>query len=363
MSTGRVPRKRGGSNTASEAPAQSAREAGLRYVSDQLPGIRRLRNGSGFRYVGADGQPLGDRDRLDRIRKLAIPPAWTEVWICPSPLGHIQATGRDVRGRKQYRYHPRWRAYRDENKFSRMVALSEVLPRLRRQVEQDLTRTGLPREKVLATVVRLLEWTCIRVGNEEYARANRSFGLTTLKDQHVEIRGSRIRFEFRGKSGKVHACDISDRRLAGIVKSCQAIPGQELFQYYDEAGDRHPINSEDVNDYIREVTGGDFSAKDFRTWTGTMLAAEALRTIGTAGSAREAKSNVLKAVDQVAEQLNNTRAICRKYYIHPAIFETYTEGTLLSTYKRELRRARATGLEREEAAVLALLRSRERLAA
>ena len=348
---------------ATVGPEVAAREAGLRYVSDQLPGIRRKRQGKGFGYVEQSGRALRDAEQLTRIRRLAIPPAYQDVWICPDPRGHIQATGRDARGRKQYRYHPRWRAVRDETKFTRMIAFSEVLPQVRTRVEKDLDLPALPKEKVLATVVRLLEWTCIRVGNEEYAKANKSFGLTTLKNQHVEIKGSTVRFEFRGKSGKVHSCDLSDRRLARIVQRCQAIPGQELFQYLDAEGQRQPINSEDVNEYIRGITGGDFTAKDFRTWTGTMLAAAALREIGAAEDAREAKSHFLKAIDQVASQLNNTRAVCRKYYVHPMLFEAYTEGTLLNTYERELGRARAKGLEREEAAVLAILKARIKLAA
>jgi DNA topoisomerase I len=344
-------------------PEESAAEAGLRYVTDGLPGIRRKKAGKSFTYVDPAGKPVRDPAQLKRIRALAIPPAYTEVWICPDPRGHIQATGRDARSRKQYRYHPRWRAVRDETKFTRLLGFAEVLPRMRERVERDLDRPGLPREKVLATVVRLLEWTCIRVGNEEYARSNRSFGLTTLKDQHVEVSGSTIRFEFRGKSGKVHACDVNDRRLARIVRRCLAIPGQELFQYLEEDGNRRSINSEDVNDYIREIAGADFSAKDFRTWTGTMLAAGALRDLGPAGNARDAKTNFLRAVDRVSEQLNNTRAVCRKYYIHPALFEAYSEGSLLSRYERELKRARAKGLEKEEAALLAILRARLKLAA
>lgn len=358
----RLSRKTSGRTVQAE-PVVSAREAGLRYVSDTTPGIRRKKAGRSFSYVDAAGKPIRDPDHLARIRALAIPPAYTEVWISPDPRGHIQATGRDARGRKQYRYHPKWRATRDETKFNRMLAFADILPRLRAQIEKDLDRPGLPKDKVLATVVRLLEWTCIRVGNDEYARSNKSYGLTTLKDQHVEISGSTIRFEFRGKSGKAHTCDVSDRRLAGIVRRCQAIPGQELFQYIDEAGQRQTINSEDVNEYIRRISGQDFSAKDFRTWTGTMLAAAALNQIGRAGSEREAKSHYLKAIDQVSRQLNNTRAVCRKYYVHPALFESYTEGTLLDNFERELKRARARGLAREEAAVLAILKARLQMAA
>jgi DNA topoisomerase-1 len=265
---------------------------------------------------------------LARIRALAIPPAYTDVWICPDPRGHLQATGRDARGRKQYRYHPEWRAVRDETKFERMVAFSEALPGIRAQVDRDLRRQGLPREKVLATIVRLLECTAIRVGNDEYAKANASFGLTTLKDQHVEISGSRLRFEFRGKSGKTQAVDLTDRQLARIVANCQAIPGAELFQYLDEDGKHQAVDSGDVNDYIRRISGQSFTAKDFRTWAGTMLAVGALREAGSFTTAKEAKSKLLGAIDQVAQRLNNTRAVCRKYYIHPTIQEMYLAGRL-----------------------------------
>ncbi len=344
-------------------PILSAKEAGLRYVSDMQPGIRRRKAGKSFSYLDPSGKVLRDALQLDRIRKLAIPPAYTEVWISPDPRGHIQATGRDARGRKQYRYHPRWRAVRDETKFNRLLAFAEVLPELRAQVEEDLELPGLPKEKVLATVVRLLEWTCIRIGNDEYARTNKSFGLTTLKDQHVEIRGSRVKFEFRGKSGKTHSCDVSDRRVATIVRRCQAIPGQELFQYFDETGQRQTISSEDVNEYIRRISGDDFSAKDFRTWSGTMLAAASLREIGAARTAREAKSHYLKALDQVSQQLNNTRSVCRKYYVHPALFDTYSAGTLLNDFEGELKRARAEGLDQTEAAVVAILKARLKIAA
>jgi DNA topoisomerase-1 len=340
---------------------ESAQAAGLRYVSDIMPGIRRKKAGKGFTYVGTDGKTIRDAKELARIRSLAVPPAYTDVWICPTPNGHIQATGRDARGRKQYRYHPKWREVRDETKFGRMLAFSEVLPRIRRRVEKDLARSALPRQKILATVVRLLECTRIRVGNEEYSRANRSFGLTTLQDRHVEVSGSKLRFEFRGKSGKVHSVSLSDRRLARIVHRCQALPGEDLFQYVDDEGVRQTIGSGDVNDYIREISGEEFTAKDFRTWAGTILAVAALTEGGAWTSQRQAKSNVLRAIDQVAEQLNNTRAICRKYYVHPAVFETYLAGTMLETLqngtKEAAKKYAATkDLSPEEVAVVRLLR-------
>ena len=339
-------------------PTESAQAAGLRYVSDASPGIRRRRSGRGFSYVGQDGRTLRDPATLARIRSLAIPPAYTDVWICPSSTGHIQATGRDARGRKQYRYHPKWREVRDETKFGRMLAFSDTLPGLRKRVDEDLVRPGLPKEKVLATVVRLLECTGIRVGNDEYAKANRSFGLTTLQDRHVEISGASLRFEFRGKSGKIHQVSLSDRRLARIVARCQAVPGADLFQYLDDEGNRVAIGSGDVNDYLREITGEEFTAKDFRTWAGTLQAAAALDVAGPAPSEREAKAAILRAIDLVAERLNNTRAVCRKYYVHPAILETYEAGTLHEALNNggPPARAGASGLNDDEQAVVRLLR-------
>ena len=338
-------------------PAEAAVTAGLRYVTDSRPGIRRRRSGKGFTYVGPDGKPVRDAATLERIRKLAIPPAYADVWICPDPRGHLQATGRDARGRKQYRYHPRWREVRDETKFGRMIAFSLALPKIRRRVETDLASTGLSRDKVLAAIVRLLECSCIRVGNEEYARSNESFGLTTLKDDHVEVSGSKIRFEFKGKSGKTHAVDISDRRLAKIVAHCQSIPGEELFQYLDDNGERQTVDSGDVNDYIRRAAGDEFTAKDFRTWSGTILAVEALQRAGGFNSQREGKSKMLGAIDRVAEQLNNTRAVCRKYYIHPAVLESYLEGTLVEELSPSSRNGkRATRLSTMETSVLSLIR-------
>jgi DNA topoisomerase I len=336
---------------------ESAQAAGLRYVSDANPGIRRKRAGKGFSYVGVDGRPVRDKATLARIRSLAIPPAYTEVWICPTANGHLQATGRDARGRKQYRYHPRWREVRDETKFGRMLAFSEVLPRLRARLEEDLAKPGLPREKVLATVVRLLECTAIRVGNDEYARSNRSFGLTTLQDRHVEISGSTLRFEFRGKSGKVHRVALSDRRLARIVARCQALPGADLFQYEDDEGKQVAIGSGDVNDYLRDITGEEFTAKDFRTWAGTLQAVAALEAVGPATTQREAKAAILRAIDQVAGRLNNTRAVCRKYYVHPAVLETYQAGTLHEALQNGgPPKSTASALRPEEQAVVRLLR-------
>ena len=335
--------------TSTDRQEESAEAAGLRYVTDATPGISRQKSGTGFRYIGTDGKRVADHATLARIRSLAIPPAYTDVWISPSPRGHIQATGRDARGRKQYRYHPKWREVRDEKKFGRMLAFSEALPAIRRRISRDMRRTGLPREKVLATVVRLLECTRIRIGNDEYARANRSFGLTTLRDQHVEINGATLRFEFRGKSGKRHTVGLTDRRLARIVRQCQAIPGAELFQYLDDDGARQTIGSGDVNDYIREISGEDFTAKDFRTWAGTMLAAEALLRSGPADSATARKAAIAEAVDEVAAQLNNTRAVCRKYYVHPVIFESYLAG--------ELAHRLGHAGKSHEASVVALLRA------
>jgi DNA topoisomerase I len=339
-------------------PVESAQTAGLRYVSDTTPGIRRRRSGRGFSYVGPDGRVVRDQATLARIRSLAIPPAYTDVWICPVATGHLQATGRDARGRKQYRYHPRWREARDETKFGRMLAFSEALPRLRKRVEADLAKPGLPREKVLATVVRLLECTAIRVGNDEYARSNRSFGLTTLQDRHVEITGSQLRFEFRGKSGKTHRVALSDRRLAKIVARCQALPGADLFQYVDDDGRRVSIGSADVNDYLREIAGEDFTAKDFRTWAGTLQAVEALEPLGPAATQREAKAAILQTIDRVAQRLNNTRAVCRKYYVHPAVLETYQAGTLHEALRNGTAAKTVTpsGLTPEEQAVVRLLR-------
>jgi len=349
-------------------PAESAREAGLRYVSDDRPGIRRRRAGKGFRYLRPDGTTVSDEPTLKRIKSLVIPPAWTDVWIAIDPRGHIQATGRDARGRKQYRYHPRWRAVRDETKYERMIAFGEAIPDIRQRVQRDLARPGLPREKVLATVVRLLEMTLIRVGNEEYARENRSYGLTTLRNRHVAVEGTRLRFTFRGKSGKQHEVSLRDRRLAGVMRRLQELPGQEVFQYIDEDGHRASIDSDDVNAYLHEISGEAFTAKDFRTWAGTVLCAVTLRELEAAASPTEAKHNVVQAIKQVSQQLGNTPAVCRSCYVHPAIIDTYLEAGPGQPFARALdgelkAAADESALGSEETAVLSLLRRRLRAAA
>ncbi len=340
-------------------PLESARAAGLRYTSDLRPGIRRKRAGKGFAYTDTDGQRIRDTTTLGRIRRLAIPPAWTDVWISPDPLGHIQATGRDVRRRKQYRYHERWREVRDENKYGRMLDFAMKLPDIRSRTAADLARPGLPREKVLATVVRLLEQTLIRVGNQEYARENDSFGLTTLRARHVRVSGSRIAFRFRGKSGIEHEVKVVDRRLARVITRCQDLPGQDLFRYTDAQGEPRSIGSDDVNAYLREITGEDFTAKDFRTWAGTVLAALALQELATLGTEGRAKKNVIQAIESVAKRLGNTRAICRKCYVHPAVIDAYMDGTMVVLKERAAEELKDLDeLSPEETAVLALLRRR-----
>jgi DNA topoisomerase-1 len=318
-------------------PIDSAKTASLRYVNDGTPGIRRRPNGKGFVYVGADGKTICDPEELRRFKALAIPPAWRNVWISPIPNAHLQATGRDARGRKQYRYHARWREIRDQNKYDRMIAFAKVLPSIRRKVAQDLALPGLPREKVLATVVRLLESTLIRVGNQEYARDNGSFGLATMRNHHVAVSGSKIRFEFRGKSGIKHAIDLNDSRLAKIVKRCRDLPGYELFQYIGDDGERYSIGSADVNDYLRQIAGEDCSTKDFRTWAGTVLAARALYEFNAFDSPAHAKRNIVRGVESVADRLGNTKAVCRKCYIHPAIINGYTDGSLLRVLSRRVK--------------------------
>jgi DNA topoisomerase-1 len=343
-------------------PIASARVAGLRYVNDEtMPGIRRIGQKTRVRYVSPDGRPIKDPAELQRIRSLAIPPAYTNVWICPHANGHLQATGRDARGRKQYRYHARWREVRDEVKYGRLIAFAQALPKIREKTDADLNRSGLPREKVLAAVVQLLEKTLIRVGNEEYARQNGSVGLTTMRDGHAKIDGGKLRFEFRGKSGIEHAIDLEDRRLARIVKACRDLPGYELFQYLDDEGKRQEIDSADVNAYLREISGEAFTAKDFRTWAGTVLAAQALAAVNRYKSSAEAKRNVVKAIESVAKRLGNTKAVCRKCYIHPAILDAYMDGGTIQTIKAKARLVnRGSILTVEESAVVRMIERRLR---
>ena len=343
-----------------DAPA-AAKSAGLRYVNDTRPGIRREGGPGAFRYVDAAGASVADEATLARIKSLVIPPAWSEVWICAQANGHLQATGRDARGRKQYRYHPRWRHLRDEVKYERMLNFGKALPAIRRHVDAALKLQGLPREKVLATVVYLLELTMMRIGNEEYARTNKSFGLTTLRNRHVNIDGKAVEFRFRGKSGVFHNIKVEDRRLARIIQRTRDLPGQELFQYIDENGEPHSIDSADVNDYLREITGEDYTAKDFRTWSGTVLAALALQEFEKFDSEAQAKKNIVRAIESVAEKLGNTPSICRKCYVHPAIIDAYLEGTVLEALRSRTEKELVEelhDLQPEEAAVLALLQQR-----
>lgn len=347
-----------------EVPSPSPdmpRIAGLRYVSDETPGLTRRRSGKGWSFRDARGAPVKDKAVIARLRALAVPPAWTEVWLCPHANGHIQATGRDAKGRKQYRYHPEWRAARDATKYRHILHFARILPALRARVEQDMAARGLGREKVLATVVHLLDTTLIRVGNEDYAQANGSYGLTTLRDQHVDVRGDAMRFAFRGKSGKEWKLSLRDRRVARVVRACQDLPGQDLFQYRDEAGALQGIDSADVNEYLREVTGEDITAKDFRTWAGTVLAAMALSEFEAFDSQAAAKRNIRAAVERAAARLGNTPTICRQCYIHPEVLDGYLQGGLLVQVKREVDaelREDISALKPEEAAVLAFLRKR-----
>ena len=339
-------------------PVEAAKSSGLRYVTDDGPGFRRKRSGTTFRYFDVNDKPIKDKDELARIKALAIPPAWTDVWISPFANSHLQATGRDARGRKQYRYHKRWRKIRDQTKYGRMLLVGQKLPALRQRVAEDLALQGLPREKIIATVVKLLETTFIRVGNQEYARQNRSYGLTTLRNNHVKVRGDKIYFRFRGKSGVGHEMELENPRLARIVKHCQELPGQQLFGYLDENGEARSVESSDVNDYLRQATGEDFTAKDFRTWAGTVLAARAFAAAEGFTSKTQAKRNVAQAIDEVAKKLGNTRSVCQKCYIHPAIVSAYLEGSLKAPNGHAPRRsvaAASLGLSAEEKAVLRLL--------
>ncbi len=342
-------------------PPTAAKAAGLRYVNDSKPGIRREKVGEGFRYLDAKGAPVEDDTTLKRIKSLVIPPAWTEVWICSQANGHLQATGRDARGRKQYRYHPKWRNVRDEVKYERMINFGKALPTIREEVDKALKLPGLPREKMLATIVYLLEATMMRVGNEEYARTNKSFGLTTLRNRHVKVDGSDVEFKFRGKSGVYHKIHVHDRRLARIIRSTRDLPGQELFQYIDEEGETHSIDSSDVNEYLRTITGEDYTAKDFRTWSGTVLAALALQEFEKFDSETQAKKNIVRAIESVAEKLGNTPSICRKCYVHPAVLDAYLEGSVLDAMRERTEQHLSEdlhALQPEEAAVLAMLQQR-----
>jgi DNA topoisomerase-1 len=346
------------------APEASAKEAGLRYVTDATPGIRRYRSGEAFRYTTPAGKPLRDAETLARIRSLVIPPAWVDVWICSAANGHLQATGRDARGRKQSRYHPRWREVRDADKYDRMSAFAKALPRIRRAVKRDLKLKGMPREKVLATIVSVMEQTHIRVGNEEYARTNKSYGLTTLRNRHVDVHGADIVFDFAGKSGVHHTVSLHDQRLAKIIRQTAELPGHDLFQYLDHDGNRHAIDSTAVNDYLREITGEHFTAKDFRTWAGSVLACDMLRSLGSAQSETQAKKNVVEAIKKVAAELGNTPAVCRKCYVHPAVLEAYLGGISKQEAKRELDReitAHRRTLHAEEHALLELIAQRKAL--
>jgi DNA topoisomerase I len=340
---------------------EAAEEAGLTYVSDEDRGLSRERHGDGFRYLKPNGEPVTDEATLDRIRRLAIPPAWTDVWICTKANGHLQATGRDVRGRKQYKYHPQFREVRESTKYEHMLEFARALPAIRATIADHMDFRGLPREKVLATVVHLLESTLIRIGNDDYAKENKSYGLTTLRNPHVSVNGSELRFRFKGKSGKSWQLQLKDRRVAKIVKACQELPGQKLFEYLDENGEAREVTSADVNAYLREITGQDITAKDFRTWAGTVMAALALREFETFDSQASAKKNLRAAIETVASRLGNTPTICRKCYIHPEILSAYTEGALMLRIKQKAEselRDKLGSLKPEEAAVLALVEAR-----
>jgi DNA topoisomerase-1 len=342
-------------------PRDAAETAGLRYVSDEEPGIRRKKSGKGFTFLKPDGSKVADKATLDRIKSLAIPPAYTDVWICAKANGHIQATGRDAKGRKQYRYHPAFREVRESTKYEHMLEFARGLPAIRKTIDEHMSLRGLPREKVLATVVHLLENTLIRVGNADYVKQNKSYGLTTLRDPHVKVEGGELRFQFKGKSGKTWKLQVKDRRIARIVKACQDLPGQDLFQYLDENGAQQSITSADVNAYLKEITGRDITAKDFRTWAGTVLAALALKEFEEFDSEAKAKKNIRAAIEKVSSRLGNTPSICRKCYVHPEVFSSYMDGELLLEIKEEIEtelREDLPSLKPEEAAVLTLLQER-----
>lgn len=361
LKTRKVPgRRHGHEPDQTDERVRDAREAGLRYVTDEGPGIRRVRRGKSFAYVSPHGKAVRDAATLGRIKSLVIPPAWQDVWIATSQTAHLQATGRDERGRKQFRYHPKWREVRDGNKFDKMIAFGKALPHIRRVTARHLKLPGLPREKVLAAVVQCLEKTLIRVGNEEYASTNKSYGLTTIRDRHVAVRGEKVHFDFQGKSGVHHDITLTDRQLAKIIKASQDLPGQELFQYVDHEGNVCDVKSEDVNEFLREIAGDEFTAKDFRTWAGTVLAAGALREMEHVETQAALKKNVVRAVEEVAKRLGNTKAVCRKCYIHPAVLDAYLDGSLLDTLRQRAQKQFRSGgsLRPEEAAVLSFLSHR-----
>jgi DNA topoisomerase I len=342
-------------------PRDAAETAGLTYVSDEAPGIRRRKSGKGFTYTKPDGAKVTDKATLARIRSLAIPPAYTDVWICPRANGHIQATGRDAKGRKQYRYHPAFREVRESTKYEHMLEFARGLPAIRKTIDEHMSLRGLPREKVLATVVHLLENTLIRVGNSDYVKQNKSYGLTTLRDPHVKVEGGELRFQFKGKSGKTWKLQVKDRRIARIVKACQDLPGQDLFQYIGDDGEQLSITSADVNAYLKEITGREITAKDFRTWAGTVLAALALSEFEEFDNQAKAKKNIREAIEKVASRLGNTPSICRKCYVHPEVFACYLDGGLLLDVKQRIEtqlREDLSSLKPEEAAVLSLLQER-----
>jgi len=346
---------------ATESAQVLIEQEGLRYVTDSKPGYTRKRRGKGFAYYDTRGELIRDEKKLARIRAIVIPPAWTDVWICPSPNGHIQATGFDAKGRKQYRYHERWREARDGNKFQGILRFGEALPGIRARVAEDMKRPGLPREKVLATVVKLLEVTLIRVGNAEYAKQNDSYGLTTIRKKHVDLNGSEIHFHFTGKSGQVWDLSVHDRRIASVMRKCSELPGYELFKYEGDDGDLHDVTSSDVNAYLHEITGEEFTAKDFRTWAGTVLAAIALDELEKFDSETQAKKNVVAAIERVSRQLGNTPTICRKCYVHPQILDSYIDGTLAGVLREEIEdtvRDEFPALSPEEVLVLSFLRQR-----
>jgi DNA topoisomerase-1 len=349
-----------GSHERAEAAREAARQASLAYVNDAEPGIRRRRSGTGFFYIEPGGKKLADHETITRIKALGIPPAWTDVWISPDPDGHIQATGRDLRGRKQYRYHARWSECRDEVKYSSLAEFARALPKLREKIDADLRLRGLPRERVVASIVWLLDNTMIRVGNAVYARDNKSFGLTTLRSRHVEVEGAKLRFAFKGKSGKEWKLKLVDRRMARIIRTVQELPGQHLFQYLDETGERRVVKSHDVNNYIREAIGSDFSSKHFRTWGGTVRALSLFAQIPLPDTKAAASRAMNIIVDEVARHLGNTRAVCRKCYVHPLVMESWVQGRLAEELveARRLRRKRR-GLDDEEAEVLRWLEAKE----